>query len=1188
MNTHTFGFDLGINSIGWSVVDKKQNKIIASGVRIIPNANENGTPERRKKRQARRQLHRKKMRKTALIKALQAKNMFPNISQGRHAIKLEEPLKTFFKQNPYQLRAEALKRPLTPMELGRVLFQLAQRRGFPTKRLDAGSTTKKDKKTMQNESEAQKFNMHSFGFSENQMSQYKTLGEMLYKEDKKYPNHLERINMRRRYTKREWFEDECRIIWKEQQTYHPNLLTDEYKEKIEHILFFQRPLKSQSKNIGKCTFEKGEKRVPKYNLFFEQYRFYKTLNNMKIDGNPLDETQRAKLIAKMCNKGDIKIEKIAETLKIDENSLNYQEDKTLSTCKIAYRLQQLFNKKEWKERYKACQLSYYNNLLGNLRKCQNTEDLEAFIQKWQLKELPQKTKKPKKLREELLDLHKELKPQYASLSEKVIRAALPFLKGDPANNLDPQPEYIAIPLASLQKVFAHDGKSWEKQNKTKIITDIIDIIQNNQTKRGNYSQQLKEYLKEKHKLSEEAIAQCYHHSHQKINEIASSLSLEHMPELCNPTVTKILSELRRLCNNMLDSYHAPETIRIEFARELKKSEKEREKIANQQKTNKNERIKIMQKLAEKKVKPTARNILKYQLWQETNKECVYQADQQNNKIPSDKLFTEAWDVDHIVPKSLFHTNARFNLTLCPADMNRHEKGKQTPYQWLKDNPQKWEKIKACAKKRFKKGKYEHFISEKDPLPMFMDKDAQDTAYIAREARTLLRHICPKVYPVKGGVTALLRKQWELNNLIAPTTPNIATDLADGMYFVAIDNDKIVASQKDPYDTIKTGETADQADEKAFVSNYKTAVNYIKKKLKKAGRVLYGAVYDGKFRPEKTRDDYRHNQIDAVVVAFANNYNQYFNKLSGRGKKYQVLETLEIEPPYKQFRSDLATQLAQSFVSFRQINRHYQKRGWYLADGRKVYFDTVRGQLHTENFYGQHDSMYYQKNKVKKIKTSKQLDKIEDPYLKKTITDWFNQKPNKISPYPYFGSEDNSLPIKKVSLAQTISNARKVSETSPLNQWVDPENNYMVAIYHNAEGKWSDEVISLWDAVQRKKKGESIVPAVNEEGDPLYFTLRQYDYFVLGLTSNQMQEIHWDDPTQNDLTIIHNHLYRVRTLSKKNYYFDPHNHINEILSLHIQSMDYTNKKGFQAYRPVKVTINRLGKITSHKILYPYQP
>jgi len=37
-------------------------------------------------------------------------------------------------QNPYRLRAEALKRDLNRLELGRILVQLATRRGFKSNR----------------------------------------------------------------------------------------------------------------------------------------------------------------------------------------------------------------------------------------------------------------------------------------------------------------------------------------------------------------------------------------------------------------------------------------------------------------------------------------------------------------------------------------------------------------------------------------------------------------------------------------------------------------------------------------------------------------------------------------------------------------------------------------------------------------------------------------------------------------------------------------------------------------------------------------------------------------------------------------------------------------------------------------------------------------------------------------------
>ncbi|NCP53528.1 MAG: hypothetical protein GW817_14960, partial [Flavobacteriales bacterium] len=71
--TKILGLDLGTNSIGWAVVDDKENKILGIGSRIFPEGvkadtigkgdkEESKNAARRNSRQQRRQFYRKRLR----------------------------------------------------------------------------------------------------------------------------------------------------------------------------------------------------------------------------------------------------------------------------------------------------------------------------------------------------------------------------------------------------------------------------------------------------------------------------------------------------------------------------------------------------------------------------------------------------------------------------------------------------------------------------------------------------------------------------------------------------------------------------------------------------------------------------------------------------------------------------------------------------------------------------------------------------------------------------------------------------------------------------------------------------------------------------------------------------------------------------------------------------------------------
>ncbi|HED08472.1 MAG TPA: hypothetical protein ENI57_10190, partial [Ignavibacteria bacterium] len=127
------GLDLGTNSIGWSLVDDEKQKIIDSGVRIFPEGvniekgkefSKNAT--RREKRQGRKQLFRRKLRKLKLSKELIKHNMFPmvtNVKDELNQLKLNGELKFFFSIDPYKCRAESFNgNKLTLLEIGRIFY----------------------------------------------------------------------------------------------------------------------------------------------------------------------------------------------------------------------------------------------------------------------------------------------------------------------------------------------------------------------------------------------------------------------------------------------------------------------------------------------------------------------------------------------------------------------------------------------------------------------------------------------------------------------------------------------------------------------------------------------------------------------------------------------------------------------------------------------------------------------------------------------------------------------------------------------------------------------------------------------------------------------------------------------------------------------------------------------------------
>ena len=142
------GLDLGVSSIGWALIERKENetKILGGGTRIIPLSVEENDEftrgnaisknrNRTLKRSARRNQHRYKLRKHNLHNVLVANNMLPSSE-----LFIGLPPLTL-----YTMRAKAVHEQVTLPELGRILFHINQKRGYKGKpTLDNNNNSKEE------------------------------------------------------------------------------------------------------------------------------------------------------------------------------------------------------------------------------------------------------------------------------------------------------------------------------------------------------------------------------------------------------------------------------------------------------------------------------------------------------------------------------------------------------------------------------------------------------------------------------------------------------------------------------------------------------------------------------------------------------------------------------------------------------------------------------------------------------------------------------------------------------------------------------------------------------------------------------------------------------------------------------------------------------------------------------------
>ena len=284
------GLDIGSSSLGWFINKNKKGVITfetgmskgQSGGYTSP------TKDRREARSKRNLIRARKYRKWELLRVLLNKyvplnenelNDWCHYRKGKRR-KFPESEK-FLKwlacdftyqdgvkyKNPYELRVKALDEKLSNHELGRALYHMVQRRGYK----DIGETDQETEKQIQRRGES--------GF-QTALDENRTVAEALVNE---FLNKAERA--RNQYPYREEYKNELEIICKSQEysvaVNEKGEYLDEFVKNLWKAIIWQRPLKSQKGNIGKCTLEPSKLRCPISHPSFEIFRALQFINTIK-------------------------------------------------------------------------------------------------------------------------------------------------------------------------------------------------------------------------------------------------------------------------------------------------------------------------------------------------------------------------------------------------------------------------------------------------------------------------------------------------------------------------------------------------------------------------------------------------------------------------------------------------------------------------------------------------------------------------------------------------------------------------------------------------------------------------------------------------------------------------------------------------------------------------------------------
>jgi CRISPR-associated endonuclease Csn1 len=242
-------------------------------------------------------------------------------------------------------------------------------------------------------------------------------------------------------------------------------------------------------------------------------------------------------------------------------------------------------------------------------------------------------------------------------------------------------------------------------------------------------------------------------------------------DIPNPVVKRTLTEVRKLVNAIIREYGKPDEVHVEMARNLKIGAKKRKEITTENEKRAKKREDIAIKLRDHGVLANRENILRYQLWEEQNRQCLYSG----RTISVSQLLGEGAGVelDHILPRSRTLDDSQTNKVLCFRDSNQ-SKGNRTPSEWLaSSNSTQFDEIIQRANILLRSGmmpysKYKKLLQKEVNTDEFVSRQLVDTAYITKVTGEYLRCLFDAdhhVLGLKGALTAELRWQWGLETIL---------------------------------------------------------------------------------------------------------------------------------------------------------------------------------------------------------------------------------------------------------------------------------------------------------------------------------------------------------------------------------------------------------------------------------------
>lgn len=568
---------------------------------------------------------------------------------------------------------------------------------------------------------------------------------------------------------------------------------------VEDILFYQRPLKSKKSLISDCPYESHEyvdkttgeikiqhiKCVAKSNPYFQEYRIRQFIQNLRVfDTTGIKEeevtsvyfpdraawerlygwlSQQESVSQDSFHKDFLGIKKPKGKDTKYPVRWNYVDDRKYPMGETRALLLKGFSKAgispsvidDPQEEYRLWHLLYsvedYNELRGALHKYAEAKgfDIDPFVESFG-----------------------KLKPfdkEYGGYSEKALKKILPLMR-EGITNYDACYEVYGRYSEGL------DTRRWESPS------------------------DLRTYINEfqQHSLRNPIVEQCILETLRTVGDIwqkfehIDEIHLELGREMKNPadkrkyiseqnqkneaTNLRIKALLIELLNDgSVEGVHPNSPMQQDILRlyeegallELKKEDPQYDEISQ------------ISKMAQ----PSASQLTRYKLWLEQR----YRSPYTGKVIPLSKLFTPAYQIEHVIPRARYYDDSLSNKVICEAEVNK-DKTNLLAHEYIRSKGGSVIQTVSGPVTVFKVGEYEQFIKDHysshkaklqrmmlDDIPEeFIQRQMNDSRYISKVIKSLLSNVVRKededqdmssnVIVCTGGVTDRLKKDWGMNDV----------------------------------------------------------------------------------------------------------------------------------------------------------------------------------------------------------------------------------------------------------------------------------------------------------------------------------------------------------------------------------------------------------------------------------------